>query len=261
MENIHKVPFNGIFYDSNGDKRDLSQMIGRGVVSIIKTESVGLVDTYTMYYTDGTMSTFNIVNGADGQDGKSISSIDKTSTVGLTDTYTIRYTDNTTTTFDIINGADGQDGISPRIGVNGNWYIGETDTGILARGDAGVDGINGQDGISPHIGVNGNWYVGETDTGIQAQGLNGNDGTNAFLQKYTIDLLPLAWDSNIEQELEIEGFDPDSNVLLISPSPSSAVDFADYNIYVSAENIGAIVFKASSFPSVPISVVIVIGAI
>ncbi len=34
-------------------------------------------------------------------------------------------------------------------------------------------GTDGNDGVTPHIGDNGNWYLGETDTGVKAQG---NDG-------------------------------------------------------------------------------------
>ena len=39
---------------------------GNGIVSITKTSTVGLVDTYTILYTDGTTSTFNVTNGANG---------------------------------------------------------------------------------------------------------------------------------------------------------------------------------------------------
>lgn len=39
------------------------------IVSIEKTSSEGLVDTYTIYYSDGTTSTFEITNGANGTDG------------------------------------------------------------------------------------------------------------------------------------------------------------------------------------------------
>ncbi len=45
-----------------------------------------------------------------------------------------------------INGSDGKDGKTPFIGENGNWWIGETDTGIKAAGNDGKDGINGIDG-------------------------------------------------------------------------------------------------------------------
>ena len=43
---------------------------GRGIVSITKTSTSGLVDTYTILYTDDTTSTFTVTNGADGADGK-----------------------------------------------------------------------------------------------------------------------------------------------------------------------------------------------
>ena len=35
---------------------------------------------------------------------------------------------------------DGADGITPTIGDNGNWYLGDTDTGKPSRGDKGSDG-------------------------------------------------------------------------------------------------------------------------
>ena len=43
---------------------------GRGIASITKTSTVGLVDTYTITYTDGsTPTTFTVTNGADGSPG------------------------------------------------------------------------------------------------------------------------------------------------------------------------------------------------
>ena len=66
----------------------------------------------------------------------------------------------------------GDDGVTPHIGSNGNWYIGDTDTGISAKG------TKGDNGITPHIGDNGNWYIGTTDTGISAKGVKGDPGEN-----------------------------------------------------------------------------------
>ena len=48
------------------------------------------------------------------------------------------------------DGANGADGVTPHIGENGNWFIGETDTGVAAQGPAGkdgIDGVNGKDGV------------------------------------------------------------------------------------------------------------------
>lgn len=81
---------------------------GRGITSITKTGTDGLVDTYTILYTDNTTSTFTVTNGAKGSDGVGIKSVSKTSTEGLVDTYTITLTNNTTTTFTVTNGKDGR---------------------------------------------------------------------------------------------------------------------------------------------------------
>lgn len=85
---------------------------GRGIESIVKTATAGLVDTYTITYSDNTTSTFNVTNGAagaQGADGVGITSIEKTATVGLVDTYTITLSNGQTPTFDVTNGKDGVD--------------------------------------------------------------------------------------------------------------------------------------------------------
>ncbi|MDE5423237.1 hypothetical protein L3073_13545 [Ancylomarina sp. DW003] len=64
----------------------------------------------------------------------------------------------------------GEAGDTPRIGDNGNWWIGDTDTGVIAQGQ------NGSNGNSPYIGENGNWWISESDTGIAAMGKDGADG-------------------------------------------------------------------------------------
>ena len=74
---------------------------GNGIASIEKTSSSGLVDTYTITYTNGTTDTFTVTNG------KGIVSIEKTSSSGLVDTYTITFNDGPSTTFDVTNGEDG----------------------------------------------------------------------------------------------------------------------------------------------------------
>ena len=70
-------------------------------------------------------------------------------------------------------GQKGQDGATPRIGDNGNWWVGNTDLGVKAQG---TQGQKGQDGATPRIGDNGNWWVGNTDLGLKAQGAQGQKG-------------------------------------------------------------------------------------
>lgn len=65
---------------------------------------------------------------------------------------------------------DGINGVTPHIGENGHWYVGNTDTGITAKGQ------DGQPGATPRIGDNGNWWIGDTDTGQPSRGADGRDG-------------------------------------------------------------------------------------
>lgn len=54
----------------------------------------------------------------------------------------------------------------------------EINLGPLPEGPAGQDGADGQDGVTPHIGENGNWFIGEHDTGVPARGPKGEDGAD-----------------------------------------------------------------------------------
>ena len=94
---------------AKGDKGD----DGNGIVSIVKTGTSGLVDTYTINYTDGTKSTFNVTNGADGQQGAqgeqgvSITSIVQTTTSTISggeNIITVTLSNGAQSTFSIYNG-------------------------------------------------------------------------------------------------------------------------------------------------------------
>ena len=43
-------------------------------------------------------------------------------------------------------------------------------------GEQGANGQPGADGTTPHIGENGNWFIGDTDTGVPARGEGGGSG-------------------------------------------------------------------------------------
>ena len=73
---------------------------GNGIVNITKTSTSGLIDTYTINYTNGGTDSFTVTNG------NGIQSISKTSTSGLNDTYTIEFTNGTNTTFVVTNGSN-----------------------------------------------------------------------------------------------------------------------------------------------------------
>ena len=200
-------------YNKMSQKGD--DYVPKSIDKIEKTGTYGLVDEYTIYYTDGTTSKFIVTNGAGGERG--------------------------------IQGYPGADGHTPEIivGTNGNWFVDGVDSGVPARGLNGEDGedgrgiesiektdstglidtytitytdgttstfivtngengpqgfqgIPGNDGHVPtiEIGSNGNWFIDGVDSGVPARGQTGNDGrsivsiektaTNGLIDTYTI---------------------------------------------------------------------------
>ena len=51
-----------------------------------------------------------------------------------------------------------------------------TDIAAVNDGADGKPGAAGADGVTPHIGDNGNWYLGDEDTGVAARGAKGDTG-------------------------------------------------------------------------------------
>ena len=76
-----------------------STKVGKTIQSIELTGSSGLVDTYTITYSDGTTFSYNVTNG------NGIVSVAKTGTAGNVDTYTITTTDGSSYTFTVTNGS------------------------------------------------------------------------------------------------------------------------------------------------------------
>ena len=116
---------------------------GISILNIVKTSSDGLVDTYTIIYSNGMTSTFTVTNGADGAQG--------------------------------IQGNPGADGHTPviTIGENGNWFVDGVDTNIKAQGPQGEKGDKGETGEQGQQGEKGD----KGDTGEQGpQGETGPQG-------------------------------------------------------------------------------------
>ena len=70
-------------------------------------------------------------------------------------------------------GNDGQDGITPHIGDNGNWFIGDTDTGKPSRG---VDGLPGEPGAPGKDGYTPQKNIDYFDGDPGPQGIPGDPG-------------------------------------------------------------------------------------
>ena len=104
-----------------------------GIQSVTLSSVSGRIRTYLITFTDGSSTTFQVL------DGTSISRIEKTSTAGLVDTYTVYMTDGTTSFFQVRNGQDGSatwDQINSKAPI-----ITETVTGAIASFPDGADDI------------------------------------------------------------------------------------------------------------------------
>lgn len=124
-------------------------------------------------------------------------------------------------------GKDGVNGLTPHIGENGNWWIGDTDTGVLAKGVKGDTGAKGADGVSPTATVT------QTDDGAEftvtdvngtttavvkngKNGKNGADGKNGA---------PGA--NGVSPTVQVETIDGGHRVTFTDVSDSHVVDVLD----------------------------------
>ena len=135
------------------------------------------------------------------------------------------------------NGKDGQDGLTPRIGANGNWWIGNVDTGVSATGKDGhtptieldddgtwvIDGVDtgiqavGKDGETPTItiGTDGNWYIDGQNTGVKAEGEDGTSPTITIGENghWYIDGIDTGYSATLSQIRHIVTLNPNGGTL------------------------------------------------
>lgn len=108
---------------------------------------------YIQWKHEGGEEWYNLIaldalQGRDGEDGSN--GIDgvgvATLSINYKDELIVRLTDDTVINLGQVVGDDGQDGGVPHIGDNGNWWVGETDTGVYAgesqEQDAFTDGLS-----------------------------------------------------------------------------------------------------------------------
>lgn len=109
---------------------------------------------------------------------------------------------------------DGEQGLTPYIGGNGNWWIGDDDTGVPATGEAGN---------TPYI-QDGNWWIDGADTGIPATGDQGTPGIPG-LPGATGPQGPAGQDCTL----------PDSIYVYYTITNTGNVNIQEYTIYFNAE--------------------------
>jgi hypothetical protein len=133
---------------------------------VLRTNATHIQWSYSGENSWSDLVSLDLLTGPSGEDGKSIEFDVQNGFLKW------RYVDGEIweDLFDlsILKGDHGEDGLSPFIGDNGNWYVGENDLGVSAVGKDGIDGI------TPHIGENGNWFIGDIDTLVLANVANVN---------------------------------------------------------------------------------------
>lgn len=152
----------------------ISAIEGGHRISITDTEGKKSVDV--MNGSDGK-------NGSNGQDGNGIKSAILNDDYTLTLTFDDGTTYTTPSIRGAMGepGIPGQQGIQGIPGEPGQDGKDGQNGQPGADGLPGKDGQDGVDGITPHIGDNGNWFIGDTDTGKPSRGndgLPGKDGSD-----------------------------------------------------------------------------------
>lgn len=104
-------------------------------------------------------------DGKDGKDGKSAYEVWKQAVGGGTIEY-----EGDTTLADFFVYYSGKNGIDGKRGADG------ADGKDGKDGEDGKNGKDGRNGNTPRIGENGHWFIGSTDTGIPATGADGKSG-------------------------------------------------------------------------------------
>ena len=166
---------------------------GNGVKSITKTSTRGVVDTYTVTYTDGTTTTFTVTNGERGIQGiQGVPGKDGHSPIiTIQDGYW--YIDGVNTNAEVGEGIKGDtgNGISDirktgSVGLVDTYTITYTNGGTSTftvtngaqglQGPRGPQGLQGEDGDTPYIRY-GYWWIGNVNTNVKAEGTSTDSST------------------------------------------------------------------------------------
>lgn len=251
---------------------------GNGIASITKTGTVGLVDTYTITYTNGTTTTFTVTNGQNGsgsvadvtQNGVSVldgnvakvtvptKTSDLTNDSNFVADASYVHTDNnfTTTLKNKLNGiASGAE-----VNVQSDWNATSGDALILHKptiptvptnvsaftNDAGY--ITGYTETDPV-------FVASPAHGITSANISSWNG-KATASGITVTLAVADW-ANSTQTVTATGVTASNNVV-VSPAPTSTSDYVSAGILCTAQASNSLTFTCTTTPSTAISVNVLI---
>ena len=89
-----------------------------------------------------------------------------------------------------------------------------------------LTGEKGADGLTPHIGANGNWWIGDEDTGVKAQGDNGKDGESGK-SAYEV-AVELGFEGTEEEWLESLTADIEKKAAQAIENAEESIEYLEY---------------------------------
>ena len=120
------------------------------------------------------------------------------------------------------------------------------------QGPEGPQGPAGKDGITPHIGDNGNWFIGDKDTGLKAKGENGENGTAPSID----DIIAALQDKLNEIQANATAAATEAALAELEKQVGKLKEILDaiYKTQVTSLNIDAIKNPVFGFVSAPVDV-------
>ena len=150
-----------VFGIYNDDKSDTLFEVGIGTSSTDKKNAFEVVN-------DGTIRT---LNGIFSKLSDNYSILDGNADEGVGASNFALYTAYTELLTKIESSGSGSTGTPGK-----SAYESAVDNGFVGTETEWVESLKGTDGITPQIGANNNWFIGDTDTGVLARGTDGKDG-------------------------------------------------------------------------------------
>ena len=155
---------------------------GNGIESIIKTGTSGLVDTYTITYTNGTTTTFTVINGQDGAgteiyvNGVAVSSVNFTSDPQEQINNRLNKNDLLTYVYAINSIYWSKENTSPASFLGGTWTQILNNATITLGSEFGVQGTGKSLGLTEGTN-NAGLYTGSSGLNVSKNYYNTNIGT------------------------------------------------------------------------------------
>lgn len=216
---------------------------GVGITSITKTGTSGLVDTYTITYTNGTTTTFTVTNGQNGTG--SVADVWQNG-VSVLDGSTAKVVVPTKTS-DLTNDSGFVTSVPTKTSdlTNDSGYI--TSSALPTKvsdltNDAGY--ITGYTETDPV-------FTASPAHGITSANITEWNG-KATVSSVSVSLAVADWSSN-SQTVSVTGVTA-SNSVIVSPAPASIDDYVAGGIKCTAQAAGTLTFTCTTTPSTAISV-------